>query len=83
MNVTIRPYEPADLYSVMTVCNSVTTEGDAFLEETTSPLKKCDTFSISSAASSVQRSAMKLRAFIFSENSVPAKYPTLPKSPMR
>ncbi len=34
MNVIIRPYEPADLYSVMAVWNSVITEGDAFLEET-------------------------------------------------
>ena len=33
MNVTIRPYEPSDLYSVMTVWNSVIAEGDAFLEE--------------------------------------------------
>lgn len=33
MNITIRPYEPSDLYGVMAVCNSIIAEGDAFLED--------------------------------------------------
>lgn len=44
MNITILPYEPADLYSVMTVWNSIIAEGDAFLEETPLSPEEMGTF---------------------------------------
>ena len=54
MNVISRPYDPADLYSVMTVWNSVITEGDAFLEEIPLSPEEMSHFWISSAVSTVR-----------------------------